>query len=143
MSEIAQIIVAMVTVQVALAALLTWWMGRHMDARTDALGKLLDARTESIVRTMDGIDRRLDARAEDIARRLDARAEDIARTLDATTEGIARTLDARIEGIDAKIACVQEAVAAGAEEHKAWREELGKTNKRLDDLLMHLMSRDN
>ena len=95
MSEIAQIIVAMVTVQVALAALLTWWMGRHMDAKTDALGKLLDARAE----------------------------------------GIGRTLDA-------KIACVQEAVAAGAEEHKAWREELGKTNKRLDDLLMHLMSRD-
>ena len=103
MSEIAQIIVAMVTVQVALAALLTWWMGRHMDAKTDALGKLLDARAE----------------------------------------GIGRTLDARAEGIDAKIACVQEAVAAGAEEHKAWREELGKTNKRLDDLLMHLMSRDN
>ena len=129
MSEIAQIIVAMVTVQVALAALLTWWMGRHMDARTDALGKLLDARTESIIRT------------------LDARAESIARTLDATMEGIGRTLDARAEGIgqslDAKIACVQEAVAAGAEEHKAWREELGKTNKRLDDLLMHLMSRDN
>ena len=113
MSEIAQIIVAMVTVQVALAALLTWWMGRHMDARTDALGKLLDSR-----------------------------AEGIGRTLDARAEGIARTLDARIEGIDAKIACVQEAVAAGAEEHKAWREELGKTNKRLDDLLMHLMSRD-
>ena len=95
MSETAQIIVAVVTVQVALAALLTWWMGRHIDAKTDALGKLLDARAE----------------------------------------GIGSTLDARI-------ACVQEAVAAGAEEHKAWREELGKTNKRLDDLLMHLMSRD-
>ena len=94
MSETAQIIVAVVTVQVALAALLTWWMGRHIDAKTDALGKLLDARAE----------------------------------------GIGSTLDARI-------ACVQEAVAAGAEEHKAWREELGKTNKRLDDLLMHLMSR--
>ncbi len=98
MSEMAQIIVAMVTVQVALAPLLTWWMGRRMDARMDALGKLLDARVESI----------------------------------------GKLLDARIEGIDA---CVQEAVAAGAEEHKAWREELGKTNKRLDDLLMHLMSR--
>ena len=95
MSETAQIIVAVVTVQVALAALLTWWMGRHIDAKTDALGKLLDARAE----------------------------------------GIGSTLDARV-------ACVQEAVAAGAEEHKAWREELGKTNKRLDDLLMHLMSRD-
>ena len=83
----------------------------------------------------------------------DAKSE----ALDAKTEGIGKALDA-------KIACVQEAVATGAEEHKAWREELDKTNKRLDDefaktnkrlddefantnkrlddLLMHLMSRD-
>lgn len=80
------------------------------------------------------------------------------KALDAKIEGIARALDARVEGIgktlDAKIACVQEAVATGAEEHKAWREELDKTNKRLDDefantnkrldgLFLHLMGRDN
>lgn len=114
MTETTQLIVAIVTFQVALAGLLTWWMGRQ----TDALGKVFDAKTE-------GRDR----------------------TLDAKVEGIGRTLDARAEGIgqalDAKISRVEQAVAVGAEEHKAWREELDRTNKRLDDLLIHLMSRDN
>ena len=80
-------------------------------------------------------------------RHIDAKTDTLGKVLEARAEGIGRTLDA-------KIACVQEAVATGAEEHKAWREELAKTNKRLDeelaktnkrldDLLMHLMSRDN
>ena len=102
-------------------------------------------------------------------RHIDVRAEGRDKALDAKIEGIARTLDAKVEGIgrtlDARIASVEQAVATGAEEHRAWRVELDRTNKRLDDefantnkrlddefantnkrldgLLLHLMGRDN
>ena len=113
----AVLVSVVVAVQALLAGLTTVWVNRHIDLRAESRDKALDAKAESRNKA------------------LDAKVEGIARTLDAKIEGIGKTLDA-------KIACVQEAVATGAEEHKAWRAELDNTNKRLDDLLMHLMGRD-
>lgn len=77
-------------------------------------------------------------------------------TIDAKVGAFEKSLTAKMgaleEVLTAKVAHIENVVATGTAEHREWRErlderdavmqaELDKTNKRLDDLLMHLLSR--
>ena len=87
---------------------------------------------------------------------IDAKVGAFEKSLTAKMGAFEEVLTAKMEALEevltAKVAHIENVVAAGTAEHREWRErldardavmqtELDKTNKRLDDLLMHLLSR--
>ena len=127
---VAGTVVAVVWILVRSTAAVTKAMGETIDVKVGAFEKVLTAKMGTIEGKMGTLEGTLTAKM-------------------GTIEGKMGALE---EVLTAKVAHIESVVAAGTAEHREWRErleerdavmqaEMDKTNKRLDDLLMHLLNR--
>ena len=127
---VAGTVVAVVWILVRSTAAVTKAMGETIDVKVGAFEKVLTAKMGTIEGKMGTLEESLTAKM-------------------GTIEGKMGALE---EVLTTKVAHIESVVAAGTAEHREWRErleerdavmqaEMDKTNKRLDDLLMHLLSR--
>ena len=145
---VAGTVVAVVWILVRSTAAVTKAMGETIDVKVGAFEKVLTAKMGTIEGKMGTLEESLTAKMGTIEGKMGTLEESLTAKM-GTIEGKMGALE---EVLTTKVAHIESVVAAGTAEHREWRErleerdavmqaEMDKTNKRLDDLLMHLLSR--
>ena len=156
---VAGTVVAVVWILVRSTAAVTKAMGETIDVKVGAFEKVLTAKMGTIEGKMGTLEESLTAKMGTIEGKMGTLEQSLTAkmgTLEQSLTARMGTIDGKMgaleEVLTAKVSHIESVVAAGTAEHREWRErleerdavmqaEMDKTNKRLDDLLMHLLSR--
>ena len=149
---VAGTVVAVVWILVRSTAAVTKAMGETIDVKVGAFEKVLTAQMGTIEGKMGTLEESLTVKMGTLEESLTVKMGTLEESLTAKMGTIEGKMGALEEVLTTKVAHIESVVAAGTAEHREWRErleerdavmqaEMDKTNKRLDDLLMHLLSR--
>ena len=131
------VIIAVVVLAVGALSLVSFWAGRHIDAKfdkhaaaTDAKFAAMDAKFDAHAAATDAKFDALDAKFD----ALDAKVDKHAAATDAKFDALDAKFDKHAAVVEVRLDQVEAAIARGTKEHEDWREEMKAINEKVTDL---------
>ena len=152
------VIIAVVVLAVGAFSLVSFWVGRHIDAMFGKQSTAIDAKFDKHTAAMDAkFDKHtaaMDAKFDKHTAAMDAKFDKHTAAMDAKFDKHTAATDAKFDAIDAKFDAleakfdkhaavvevrldhVEAAIARGAKEHEDWRVEMKAINEKVTDLVI-------